>query len=50
MGKVKLTEARPNYIERPAVDPKEAMERAQKQVRAERNRRAHFLSTSSARG
>lgn len=50
MGKIRLNEARPNYVERPIVDPKEAMERALKQVRAERNRRAHFLITPSARG
>lgn len=50
MGKIKLNEARQNYIERPVDDPKKAMERAQKQVRAERNRRAHFLITSTVRG
>lgn len=50
MGKVKLNEPRPNYIERPVVDPQKAMERARQQVRAERGRRAHYLITATARG
>ncbi|WP_167540714.1 hypothetical protein [Microbacterium maritypicum] len=50
MGKVKLNEPRPNYIERPVADPQKAMERARQQVRAERNRRAHYLITATARG
>jgi len=49
MGKVKLSEPRPDYLERPIVDPKKAMEQARRQVRAERNRRARYLITSTVR-
>ncbi|WP_298863383.1 hypothetical protein [uncultured Microbacterium sp.] len=50
MGKIKLNEPRPNYIERSVADPKKAMEQAREQVRAERNRRAHALIAATARG
>lgn len=48
MRKIKLSDPRPS-IERPVDDPKKAMERARRQVRAERKRRAHFLITLPAR-
>lgn len=41
-GKIRLP-SRPNYLEQPRDDPKLAMERARRQVRDDRERRARRL-------
>lgn len=49
MGKVKLTNPQPNYLERPVEDPEQAMKRARESVRADRKRRERYLITATAR-
>lgn len=49
MNAVKLKEKRPNYLERPKMDPDKDMKRARAQVRADRKRRARYLITASSR-
>ncbi|WP_270352057.1 hypothetical protein [Microbacterium testaceum] len=49
MGKIKLTNPQPNYLERAVEDPDQAMKRARAQVRADRKRRERYLITAAVR-